>query len=75
MAQHVGEDVERDTAMLGCALDVVARVFLAGERVELPADAVDRHADVACGRAPVGPLEEHVLGEVRDAVGFRRLVA
>ena len=75
VAQHVGEDVERDALVLGRAPDVVARVLLAGERVELAADAVDRHADVARGRPPVGSLEEHVLGEVRDAVRLLGLVA
>ena len=58
-------------AVLGRALDVVARVLLAGERVELAADGVDLAADVARGRPPLGALEEHVLGEVRDAVRVR----
>ena len=75
VAQHVGEHVERDPAVLGRASDVVAGVLLAGERVELAADPVDLDADVARGRAPFGSLEEHVLGEVRDAVRLGRFVA
>ena len=75
VAQHVREHVERDVAMLGGALDVVRGVLLAGERVELAADRVDLAGDVACARPPLRPLEEHVLGEMRDAVRVRRLVA
>ncbi len=73
--QHVGEHVERDAAVLRRALDVVARVLLAREGVELAADAVDLDADVARGRTPLRPLEEHVLAEVRDPVRLRGLVA
>src|SRR6266508_2208871 len=75
VAQHVDEDVERDIARLGGALDVVPGVLLAGEGVELAADGVDLLGDVACRRPALRSLEEHVLGEVRDAVGVGRLVA
>ena len=75
VAEHVDEDVEGDVAVLGRAADVVARVLLAGEGVELAADRVDLGRDVARRRAPLGALEEHVLGEVRDAVRLGRLVA
>jgi len=53
-------------------LDVVAGVFLRGERVELAADRIDRLRNVL-GAARVRALEEHVLDEVRDPaalVGF-----
>ena len=75
VAEHVDEDVERGVAVLGRALDVVARVLLAGEGVELAADRVDLAGDVARRRTVLRPLEEHVLREVRDAVGVLRLVA
>ena len=75
VAQHVDEHVERDVAALARAAHVVARDLLAGERVELAADRVDLRRDVARRRAPLRPLEEHVLGEVRDAVRLARLVA
>ena len=75
VAEHVDEHVERRVARLGGAADVVARVLLAGEGVELAADRVDLAGDVARRRPPLGPLEEHVLGEVRDPVRLRRLVA
>ena len=75
VAQHVDEDVESDVAVLRGALDVVPGVLLAREGVELAADRVDLARDVACGRTPFGSLEEHVLGEVRDAVRVARLVA
>ena len=75
VAQHVGDHVERDIAMLRGALHVVGRVLLAGEGIELAADRIDLARDLARARPPLGPLEEHVLGEVRDAVGLRRLVA
>jgi hypothetical protein len=69
------EHVERPVAVVGGALDVVARVLLAREGVELAAEPVDLHPDVARGRPALGALEEHVLGEVRDAVRVRGLVA
>ena len=72
VAEHVDEDVERDVAVLGRALDVVRRVLLAGEGVELAADRVDLAGDVARARPPLGSLEEHVLGEVRDPARVRR---
>ena len=75
VADHVDEDVERHVAGAGGALDVVARVLLAREGVELAADPVDLGRDVAGGRAPLGALEEHVLGEVGDAADLGRLVA
>ena len=73
--QHVAEHVDRDGHVLLRALDVVAGVFLAGERVELGADAVDLGGDHARRRAALGALEEEVLGEVRDAAGRVVLVA
>ena len=75
VAQHVDEHVERRVARLGRATDVVAGVLLAGEGVELAADRVDLAGDVTRGRAPLGPLEEHVLGEVRDPVRLGCFVA
>ena len=75
VAEHVDEDVERHVAVLGRALDVVDGVLLAGEGVELAADRVDRAGDLARARPPLGPLEEHVLGEVRDAARLGGLVA
>ena len=75
VAEHVDEHVERRVAGLGGAADVVARVLLAREGVELAADRVDLAGDVARSRPPLGSLEEHVLGEVRDPVRLCRLVA
>ena len=75
VADHVDEDVERPVAVVGRALDVVARVLLAREGVELAAQPVDLHADLARGRPPLGALEEHVLGEVGDPVRLGGLVA
>ncbi len=73
--QHVCEHVERRVARLRGALDVVAGRLLAGERVELAADAVDLAGDHPGGRPALGALEEHVLGEMSDAARLRRLVA
>jgi hypothetical protein len=73
--EHVGEDVEGGVARLRAAADVVAGELLAGEGVELAADRVDLRGDRPCGRPPLRALEEHVLGEVRDALRLGRLVA
>ena len=73
--EHVGKDVEGGVARLRPAADVVAGQLLPGERVELAADRVDLGRDRPRRRAPLRPLEEHVLGEVRDALRIGRLVA
>src|SRR3954470_16534096 len=73
--EHVHEDVERDVPRLRGALDVVARVLLARESVELAADRIDLHGDVASRRPSLRPLEEHVIREVCDAVRVESLVA
>ena len=54
--------------------DVVARVFLRGKRVELAPDRIDGLSDFFGGSGR-GPLEQHVLHEVRDAALFVCLVA
>jgi hypothetical protein len=54
--------------------DVVAGVFLGGERVELAADRINRLSDVLGGPV-VGPLEQHVLDEVRDPTSFVAFMA
>ena len=72
--QHdVGEQIHGERQVLVEDLDVVAGVFLRRERVELAADRVNRLRDVF-GGARVGPLEEHVLDEVRDAAALVALV-
>ena len=60
---------------LAGAADVVARVLLRGEGVELAADPVDQRRQVARVRAALRALEEHVLGEVRDPAILGPLVA
>ena len=63
---EIREHVHGHRQVLVEHLDVVAGVFLRGERVEVAADRVDLLGDVlggAGGRA----LEEHVLHEVGDA--------
>ena len=54
-SDDVGEDVDGQRQMLIEHLDVVAGVFLCGERVELAADRIDRLRDVfgaAASRCP-----------------------
>ena len=72
--EDVGEDVEGRRQILGQAGDVVERVFLGGLGVVLGADAVEVAIDRQ-GVAPGGPLERHVLEEMRDARQLARLVA
>ena len=62
---HVAEQVERDLQVLVEHLDVVAGVFLGGERVQLAADRIDRLGDVLGGSGGRA-LEEHVLDEMCD---------
>ena len=75
VADHVEQHVERDVAVGAGAADVVARVLLRGEGVELAADPVDERRQVARARPALGALEEHVLGEVGDAAVRLLLVA
>jgi hypothetical protein len=70
----IGEEINRERYVLVEHLDVVARVLLGSEGVELTADGVNRLRDVF-GGAGVGPLEQHVLDEVRDAAALVALVA
>ena len=73
--QHdVRQDVHRQRQVLVQHLDVVAGVFLGRERIELPANGVDRLRDVLGGPRRRS-LEQHVLDEVRDAAALGRLVA
>ena len=74
VADDVRQDVDGERQMLVEHLDVVARVFLGRERVELAADRIDRLRDVLRGSAGRA-LEEHVLDEVRDAAALGRFVA
>ena len=70
---QIGQDVGRERQVLVEHLDVVARVFLRRERVELTADRVHLLRDVL-GRPRSRALEQHVLDEMRDAGSARRLV-
>ena len=72
--QHdVGQDVHRQRQMLVEHLDVVAGVFLRGERVELAADRIDRLRDVL-GRPRRRALEQHVLDKMGDAAALGRFM-
>ncbi len=73
IADDVGQDVDSERQMLVEPLDVIARVFLGRERIQLTADRVDRLRDVF-GGAGAGPLEQHVLDEVGNAAAFSGLV-
>ena len=69
----VGKDVDGERQVLIEHLDVVARVFLGRERVELAADGIDGLRNIfgrSCGRA----LEQHVLDKMSDAAVFVALV-
>jgi len=53
---------------------VEANGLLAGKGIEIAADGVHFARD-PLRRARLGPLEDHVLDEMGDAVQFRHLVA
>ena len=57
IAHDVGQDVERQRQVLVEHLDVVAGVFLRGERVELSADRIDGLGDVFGSAASPVPLK------------------
>jgi len=71
---EVAENVEGDGDVVGEGLDVEADGLFAGEGVEIAADGVHLAGNELCG-AGAGSLEEHVLDEVGDAVGFCGLAA
>jgi hypothetical protein len=64
--EHIREHVERQRNVAIDHLGVVAGRLFIGKGVEASAHAVHRFSDLA-GITPRGPLEEHVLDEVRDA--------
>jgi hypothetical protein len=53
--------------------DVVARVFLGRECVELAADGINLLGDIF-SRAAAGAFEQHVLDEMRDSAALSRFV-
>jgi hypothetical protein len=74
IADDVRKNVDGEREVLVEHLDVIAGVFLRSERVELPADRVDRLGDVF-GGTRAGALEQHVLDEMRDTAALGRFVA
>ena len=73
LEKDIGEHVGRHLEVLAEHLGVVAGVFLAGERVEYAADAVEGLGDFR-GGALLGALEKQMLDEMGDAVLGRLLV-
>ena len=71
---QVAENVERGGNVLVEHFDVEADAFLGGEGVHVAADGVDLAGDFF-GGAVLGPLENHVLDEMGDAVPFGVFVA
>jgi hypothetical protein len=70
---RVGEHVDADGGVAARHRDVVDRHVERGERVDVPPRRLDRARDLA-DLAPLGPLEEHVLEDVRHASLGRELV-
>ena len=71
---QIAQDVHGERQVFIEHLGVEADQFLGGEGVEIAADGIDRARDLFGGTRG-GPLEEHVLDEVGDAVLFRRFAA
>jgi len=71
---QVGQNIQGNGDMLSQGLDVEADGFLAGEGVQVAANGIHLTGDQLRG-AGAGALEEHVLHEMRDAVGLRWLAA
>ncbi len=72
--EHVGEDVEQFIKPVVAGLGVITGHLLAGEGVEIAADALHILRNLP-RRAPFGALEEQMLDEMADAVDFRRFIA
>ncbi len=71
---QIGQHVDRLGQVLVEDLDVVARVLLGGEGVQVAAQAVHFLRNVL-SRPAAGALEEHVLDKVGDAAVLKRLVS
>jgi hypothetical protein len=71
---QVAEHVESDRHVLIEDFYVEADALFCGERVHVPADRVHEARNVS-GGAVLGPLEDHVLQKMRDAIEFRVFVA
>jgi len=54
--------------------NIEADGLFAGERVHIAANGIHLACDVT-RRARLGPFKDHVFGEVRNAIQFRRLIA
>src|SRR5580658_10286898 len=71
---EIAQNVHGQRKMLVENFDVEADAFLRGESIHVAADRIDLTGDVFSG-AGLGPLEHHVLYEVRDAIEFGILIA
>ncbi len=72
--QHIAEQVDTEHGMTSRQPEVVRRVLLGGERVEVAADSIHRPGDLL-RRPRRCALEQQVLQEVADATQLRRLVS
>ncbi len=66
LTEDVAQDVEAEVEVLGEGADVEGGVLLRRVGVHVAADGINRLGDLP-RRAVLGPLEQEVLEEVRDA--------
>ena len=71
---QVAQNVDGNRQMLIQDFNVEADGFFAGEGVHVAADGIHLAGNVT-RRACLGPFKDHVLGEVRNAIQLRRLIA
>lgn len=72
--ENVGDDLDALADVAAEALGVVDRLLTARVRVQVRAEVLDLELEAVLGALP-GALERHVLEEVRNARGRRRLGA
>ncbi len=68
--QHqIAEHIHGNGHVLIENFDVKTNAFFGGEGIHVPADGIHLAGNLL-GAAALGPFEDHMLKEMRDAVGF-----
>ena len=66
--EDIAHDIEGNSGMRRRHLGIIPGTFLPGEGIVLRSDSIELRRDIVRRRPLGGPLEHHVLKEVRDAI-------